>query len=166
MAFAPSIAMLMIGRLVIGLGVGAASQIVPLYLSEVAPVEIRGKLVAFNVATITLAQLLASCLAYAIRPHWRVMLGLAGVPSLIQLFGMFFMPESPRWLGKVGRDDEQRNVMKLIYKAEYLESANENLSKEIDALKEETKLSEMERLKTLCTTYRRCLIIGCGIQAF
>lgn len=55
MAFAPTIAVLMIGRLIIGFGVGIASQIVPLYLSEVAPVEIRGKLVAFNVATITIA---------------------------------------------------------------------------------------------------------------
>ena len=55
MAFAPSIGVLMVGRLIIGFGVGVASQIVPLYLSEVAPVEIRGKLVAFNVATITIA---------------------------------------------------------------------------------------------------------------
>ena len=55
MAFSPTIAVLMIGRLIIGFGVGIASQIVPLYLSEVAPVEIRGKLVAFNVATITIA---------------------------------------------------------------------------------------------------------------
>ena len=55
MAFSPTIAWLMVGRLIIGLGVGAASQIVPLYLSEVAPVEIRGKLIAFNVATITIA---------------------------------------------------------------------------------------------------------------
>ena len=106
MATAPSIAWLMVGRLVIGFGVGAASQIVPLYLSEVAPVEIRGKLVAFNIATITIAQLMASTLAYLIRPDWRIMLGLAGVPSLIQMVGMFFMPESPRWLGKVGRIEE------------------------------------------------------------
>ena len=55
MASAPSVAVLMIGRLIIGVGVGSASQIVPLYLSEVAPVEIRGKLVAFNVAMITAA---------------------------------------------------------------------------------------------------------------
>ena len=55
MATAPSVAVLMIGRLIIGVGVGSASQIVPLYLSEVAPVEIRGKLVAFNVAMITTA---------------------------------------------------------------------------------------------------------------
>jgi len=116
MAAAPTIAVLMVGRLIIGLGVGMASQIVPLYLSEVAPVEIRGKLVAFNVATITIAQLMASTLAYLIRPHWRIMLGLAGVPSLVQMIGMFFMPESPRWLGKVGRIEDQRKVMTLIYK--------------------------------------------------
>ena len=96
----------------------------PLYLSEVAPVEIRGKLVAFNVAMITMAQLMASCLAFAIRPHWRWMLGLAGVPSMVQFIGMLFMPESPRWLGKVGRSEDQHKVMQLIYKPEYLEGAN------------------------------------------
>ena len=83
MAVAPTIPVLMIGRLIIGFGVGIASQIVPLYLSEVAPVEIRGKLVAFNVATITIAQLLASTLAFLIKPDWRLMLGLAGIPSAI-----------------------------------------------------------------------------------
>lgn len=94
------------------------------------------------------------------------MLGLAGVPSMVQFIGMIFMPESPRWLGKVGRDDDQLKVMKLIYKKQYLDSANQHLTQEVNALKEETKLSEMERLKTLCTTYSRCLLIGCGIQAF
>ena len=106
MALAPTIPILMIGRLTIGLGIGAASQIVPLYLSEIAPIEIRGKMVAFNNATITAAQLMASVLAYIIRPHWRWMLGIAGIPSFIQLIGMFFMPESPRWLGKVGRIED------------------------------------------------------------
>ena len=94
------------------------------------------------------------------------MLGLAGIPSLVQFIGMIFMPESPRWLGKVGRDADQHKVMKLIYKEAYLEGANEHLTKEVQSLKEETKLSECERLKTLCTTYGRCLLIGCGIQAF
>ena len=96
----------MTGRLIIGVGVGAASQIVPLYLSEVAPIQIRGKLVAFNVTMIVFAQFLASILAFLIRPNWRLMLGLAGVPSFMQLIGILFMPESPRWLGKVGRSDE------------------------------------------------------------
>ena len=55
MAYAPTITYLIIGRFTVGIGVGAASQIVPLYLSEVAPVEIRGKLVAFSVVMITIA---------------------------------------------------------------------------------------------------------------
>ena len=106
MALAPTVQVLMIGRLIIGVGVGAASQIVPLYLSEVAPIQIRGKLVAFNVTMIVFAQFLASILAFLIRPNWRLMLGLAGIPSFLQLIGILFMPESPRWLGKVGRADE------------------------------------------------------------
>ena len=91
------------------------------------------------------------------------MVGLAGAPSLLQLIGMFFMPESPRWLGKVGKSEDQRKVMSLIYKQNYLDSADKQLSKEVEALREETKLSECERLRSLCTVYARCLVIGCGI---
>lgn len=153
----------MLGRLVVGLGVGVASQIVPLYLSEVAPVQIRGKLVAFNIATITVAQLSSAVLAYAIRPDWRTMLGLAAVPSVMQFIGMLFMPESPRWLGKEGRRDEQHNVLSLIYKHDSLEAANRSLTKEVEALQEQTKLSEWQRLGSLCSTYRKCILIGCGL---
>ena len=56
--------------------------------------------------------------------------------------------------------------MKLIYKPEYLEAANRTLTNEVESLREETKLPECERLKSLFTTYSRCLVIGCGIQAF
>ena len=56
--------------------------------------------------------------------------------------------------------------MSLIYKTNYLDSADKQLSKEVEALREETKLSECERLRSLCTVYARCLVIGCGIQAF
>ena len=82
--------------------------------------EIRGKMVAFNVATVTIAQLSSSILAYLIRPNWRWMIGLAFIPSFIQLVGMFCMPESPRWLGKAERIEESYTVMKLIYKPEHL----------------------------------------------
>lgn len=53
MAFSPSIPVLMLGRVLVGLGVGIAAQIVPLYLSEVSPIEIRGKLIAINTVLIT-----------------------------------------------------------------------------------------------------------------
>lgn len=71
-------------------------------MSEVAPVEIRGKLIAINTVLITGGQLFSVILVFIIRPNWRLMLGLAGVPSTLQFIGMFFLPESPRWLGKTG----------------------------------------------------------------
>ena len=83
MAIAPTITVLIVGRAIIGLGVGSASQIVPLYLSEVSPDEIRGKLVAANMGITTFGQLFAAILAFLIRPDWRLMLGLAGVPAAI-----------------------------------------------------------------------------------
>ena len=84
----------MIGRLVVGLGVGIASLVVPVYLSEICPVEVRGTVVAVDVMIITAGQFISSILAFALGTNWRVMLGLAGVPSLLQLIAMIFMPES------------------------------------------------------------------------
>ena len=124
MAATPSIGLLMVGRFVMGVGIGAASQIVPLYLSEMAPVSIRGKLVTFNVMTITSAQLISSILAYLLRPYWRWMVGLGAIPSLLQFIGMIFLPESPRWLSKAGRYQESQKVTKMIYKPEFLDEAN------------------------------------------
>ena len=166
MAFTPSIGILLLGRFIIGVGVGSASLIVPLYLSEVAPIEIRGRLITMNIAMITIGQVLSTVIALLLQPNWRLMLGLSGVPSILQLLGMVFMPESPRWLGKAGRADEQKRVMSLIYKPEHLDTANQLLEKEVLTLKEETKLSVLKRLKSLCTDYSRCLFLGCTIQAF
>lgn len=115
MAVSPTIPCLMFGRVIVGIGVGMAAQVVPVYLSEVAPIEIRGKLVAFNTFMITFGQLFSVILVFLIKPNWRLMLGLAGVPSTIQFIGMLFMPESPRWLGKIGKDDITRGIMHRIY---------------------------------------------------
>ena len=166
MAFAPTISFLMVGRVVIGLGVGAAAQIVPLYLAEVAPVEIRGKLIAMNTALITGGQVFSVILVFIIKPDWRVMLGLAGVPSTIQFIGMLFMPESPRWLGKVERTEKMKVIVKKIYKESHKDYAIQTIEEEVENLKAETRMTEMERLRSLFTTYRPCLIIGCSMQAF
>lgn len=83
MAFAPTILCLMMGRILVGLGVGMAAQIVPLYLSEISPIEIRGKMIAINTVMITVGQLFSVILVFLIRPNWRLMLGLSGVPSVL-----------------------------------------------------------------------------------
>jgi MFS transporter, SP family, solute carrier family 2 (myo-inositol transporter), member 13 len=135
---APTIPILMIGRVIVGLGVGVASMIVPVYISEVTPTELRGKMVAVNVFTITAGQLIASGIAFALGEKWRLMLGIAAIPSFIQLICMFFMPESPRWLGKIGRMDEARTILGRIYTQEAFELKCTELISEIDLLKVET----------------------------
>ena len=65
------------------MGVGVAAQIVPLYLSEVAPTEIRGKLIAMNTAMITVGQLISVIIVLFLIPDWRLMLGIAAVPSVL-----------------------------------------------------------------------------------
>ncbi len=92
-------------------------------MSEIAPIEIRGKLIAINTAMITVGQLFSVILVFLIRPNWRLMLGLSAVPSSLQFFGMLFLPESPRWLGKQGEEDKSRGIMARVYKSEFFEKS-------------------------------------------
>ena len=112
-ALAPSAGVLIAFRILLGVAVGAAALIVPLYLSEVAPTEIRGKVTGLNqmaiVSGIQLAFLVNAVLAPS--ENWRLMVGLAVVPSTVLFFGMLRMPETPRWLVSVGQDDVARRVL-------------------------------------------------------
>lgn len=117
LAFAPTMEVLVIGRLVIGLAVGGSTAIVPVYLSELAPTEARGSLSSLNQLMITIGILSSYIVNSAFAPieGWRWMLGLAVVPSLILMIGVIFMPESPRWLLEKRGEKAARKVMKLTY---------------------------------------------------
>ena len=93
----------MVGRVIIGIGVGVCSMIQPVYIAELSPTEIRGKLVGAIQFAITLGLLVSSCLAFALGDKWRLMLGLAAVLSTLQMLTMICMPESPRWLSKMNK---------------------------------------------------------------
>lgn len=113
-ALAPNVAVLILFRVVLGLAVGAAALTVPLYLSEVAPAEVRGAITSLDQLMITIG-ILAAYIVNALLASaeaWRVMLGLAAIPSLVLLVGMYFMPETPRWLISRGRDDDARDVLR------------------------------------------------------
>src|SRR5215216_6601785 len=115
-AAAPSAGALVAARLVIGLAVGSAALVVPLYLSEIAPTQIRGAIASLNQMMIVIG-ILAAFIVNAILASsgdWRLMLGLAAVPSLILLFGMFFMPETPRFLVRTGEEGEAREVLEEV----------------------------------------------------
>ncbi|KAH9727712.1 Inositol transporter 1 [Citrus sinensis] len=101
MAAAPDPYVLILGRLLVGLGVGIASVTAPVYIAEASPSEVRGGLVSTNVLMITSGQFLSYLvnLAFTEVPGtWRWMLGVSAVPAIIQFVLMLFMPESPRWL--------------------------------------------------------------------
>lgn len=80
--------------------------------------------------------MLSAAVCFALRPHWRWMVGASAILSVAQLIGMMFMPESPRWLGKMGRTEQMRAVMRKVYKPDHLDRALASLQGEIDALKE------------------------------
>src|SRR3954464_6804650 len=104
------------GRCVLGPAVGSAALVVPLSLSEIAPTELRGRIASLNQLMIVVG-ILAAFIVNAILASsgdWRLMLGLAAVPSLILLAGMFSMPETPRFLVHHGEEEEAHDVLERV----------------------------------------------------
>jgi sugar porter (SP) family MFS transporter len=112
-AFAPTVTVLIAARFIIGLAVGSAALVVPLYLAEIAPTQVRGTIASLNqlmiVCGILAAFIVNAILASA--QNWRLMLGLAAVPSVVLLVGMLFMPETPRYLVHAGEEDTAHDVL-------------------------------------------------------
>ena len=109
-AAASSPTVLIIGRIIVGLGIGLSSGTVPVYISEVSPPAARGWTVSIFQLAITVGILLAYVVDYAFAASqgWRWMLGLAVVPAAIFAIGMILLPESPRWLVKNGHREAAR----------------------------------------------------------
>ncbi|MGO2111626.1 MAG: sugar porter family MFS transporter [Pseudoclavibacter sp.] len=114
-------AVLVAGRIMLGLAVGGASTVVPVYLAEMAPFEIRGAITGRNEVAIVSGQLLAfvmnAIIGNAFGDYagvWRVMFSVCAVPAVCLFIGMLRMPESPRWLVEKGRDDDALAVLKTV----------------------------------------------------
>lgn len=116
-AVSSTVALMVVGRCIIGAGVGAASFVVPLYIAEIAPAAHRGRLVTTNVMLITAGQVVAYVVGWLFATHapaetgWRWMVGLGAVPAAIQAALLVFMPETPRWLVKADRSEAARRVI-------------------------------------------------------
>lgn len=116
-ALAPSAALLTAARVVLGLGIGTASNLVPVFIAEVAPPRYRGRLVGLNQLMITLGIVLAYVANYTLENvthSWRWMFGLAAVPAVLFGVGMLLMPESPRWLALRGHTERARAVLERL----------------------------------------------------
>ncbi|CCX05858.1 Similar to Myo-inositol transporter 1; acc. no. Q10286 [Pyronema omphalodes CBS 100304] len=114
-AVSTTVVSMICGRLIVGVGVGVGSLVVPLYISELAPASHRGRLVVVDVLCITIGQVVAYAVGILLGPRWRWVLGLGAVPAVIQAVLMILMPETPRWLVSRGRRKEAAEVLSLVY---------------------------------------------------
>lgn len=160
-ASANSLAVLVAGRVILGLAIGVASYTAPLYIGEVSPPSIRGALVGLNQMAITVG-ILGSYLvdlAFAQHEQWQMMVGLGAVPGIILGFSMLFMPESPRWFALQGREQEARNVLALIREKESIES-------ELDEIKKTLGEQQGVWRDLISKSMRKVIIIGMGLAVF
>jgi sugar porter (SP) family MFS transporter len=159
-AFSPSFGVLVAARIVIGLAVGSASMVVPLYIGETAPPKVRGALVSFNQLAITSGILVSYLVDYGLSSteNWRLMFGLAAIPAILMFVGMLFQHESPAWLVAHGHEDEARVVLHRVRSPEEIEP-------EIREIRELSQRKSSFR-EVLSPTVRKVMIIGVSLAVF
>ncbi|GBD57177.1 sugar porter family MFS transporter [Gluconobacter wancherniae] len=159
--FAQSVALLIIGRAVLGLAIGIASYVAPLYISEIADEQRRGSLIAMYQLMITLGILLAfiSDALFSYSHAWRWMFGVVAIPGAFFLIGSFFLPDSPRWLMLQGRHREAESTLAV------LRSSPEHAHAEINDIR--AQLTQTQRGLSLFLenpNFRRSVALGMGLQ--
>lgn len=168
-----SVGQMVAGRLIVGFGVGSAAMVVPLYIAEIAPTKVRGRLIGLNNMSITGGQVISYGIgaAFAHVPHgWRYMVGLGGVPSIILACCLPFCPESPRQLVWHGKMEQAEKVIRKIYKGASDEQVRNKLALIHHACEEAKELNYSQtrwsKIKQLHTVPRnlRALICACGLM--
>src|SRR6185437_8993087 len=142
-ALSPNVWTLIVARFVLGISVGTASFVAPMYISEMVPKRIRGGLVSFNQLMITSGILIAYIVDFALKDitnNWRWMLGLGALPGIALAIGMLLLPESPRWLVERDREDEARRV---LCRARRRDEVDDELEEIKEVAKEEGKLRDL-----------------------
>ncbi len=123
MAFAPSRDIFITTRFCAGIGVGMASMLSPMYIAEISPAHLRGRMVAINQLTIVIGILVTNLVNYTLRNSgddaWRWMFGLGFIPSALFFMGALWLPESPRWLVKAGKELQATAVLNKLGNSDY-----------------------------------------------
>ncbi|KAF8514709.1 general substrate transporter [Hysterangium stoloniferum] len=163
------------GRFLIGIAVGLAACIAPLYIQELSPTRLRGRMVTLNVVAITGGQVIAYGIGAAFEnTHggWRWMVGLGCVPAGIQFLLLFFLPESPRIMVRTGKQEAARHIMQKIYAYATPEQIDLKVRVLTVAVQEAIDITNTTTFKQRLYSIffvpinRRALIVGCGLQAF
>jgi MFS transporter, SP family, galactose:H+ symporter len=162
-AAAPSAVLLVIGRIIVGFGIGLSSSGVPVYISEVAPADARGWQVSLFQLAITVGILLAYLVDYAFAPiqGWRWMFGMAVIPAVIFGSSMLFLPESPRWLLRNGRRETARAMLARIRGTENIDAELQEIELSVTKAPESGHLSDL-----FAPSLRPALVVGIGLAIF
>jgi len=180
-ALAGNFAIFIFWRMLGGAAIGLASNLSPMYIAEVSPAPMRGRLVSLNQLTIVIGILLAQVIDWALVRHlpagatdefirnswfgqqgWRWMFGLTAVPSLLFLFGLFAVPESPRWLAKNGRPEPARKILTKIGGAGHSAAA----MAEIQAAPASGEGGRVRFAELLAPKMVKVLVLGVGLAVF
>lgn len=131
MAFAPNRDLFIASRFMAGIGVGMASMLSPMYIAEVSPAALRGRMVAINQLTVVIGILVTNLVNYSLRNYgedaWRWMFGLGVIPSIVFFLGVIWLPESPRWLVLKGKIDEARRILDKIGGTDYSDASIQSI---------------------------------------
>ena len=154
---------LVIARFIGGMGVGMASVVSPMYIAEISPAKIRGRLVALNQLAIVVGILLSYFSNWLLVDtginNWRYMLVAEILPAITFLMGLFFIPESPRWLTKEGLEKEALDVLNVVAGAANADHEFQEIKKSL--AEKRTSLKEL-----LHPSLRRVLIVGILFSLF
>jgi sugar porter (SP) family MFS transporter len=161
-ASSPSIPWLITAEIITGLAIGMASFISPMYIAELVPPRVRGALVAVNMLAITTGIVSAYLVDYALasRGAWRWMFGVGVVPAMILTVGMWFLPDSPRWLISKSKVDEARKALARLRSKAEIEPEITDIEQSI------AKTSGDWKTELFQPSLRMPLIIGIGLALF
>jgi sugar porter (SP) family MFS transporter len=180
-AFAPNFASFIAWRILGGVAIGLASNLSPMYISEAAPAQMRGKLVAINQLTVVIGILFAQSLNWFLvrnlpagatddfirnswfgQQGWRWMFGLTAIPSALFFLGMLFVPESPRWLAKNGKGEAAHGILEKIGGAKYAIAA----TAEIRTTLAKEEIQHVRFSDLLEPKMRKVLVLGIVLAVF
>lgn len=180
--YAPDFGLFVFFRILGGIGMGMASTVAPMYIAELAPEAIRGRLVAIQQLNIVIGILLAQLINFLISAShpipdgvsgaalldtwngqvgWRLMFAAEGIWALLFFACLFFVPDSPRWLCRAGRTDQAKTVLQRIGGTEYASRVLADIQTTVSGKQHARELPELLKPRML-----RVLLIGIGIAVF
>jgi SP family galactose:H+ symporter-like MFS transporter len=160
-ATVPDVSLLILGRIAVGVAIGIASEVTPLYISEMSPSSMRGSLVSLNQLAITIGIVVSYLVDFSLSAFqgWRYMLVLAAVPAVILGIGMLPLPDTPRWLINHNEADKARKILKRI-------RGKDDVEGEVKEIQDGLKKQQGGRAELFNPLVKPALIIGVSLAIF